>query len=865
MILIALVGIPVLIFMLYSSYEQRKDWEHEMNREAMITARLAALGIEQLFAGSRQVLNAVAELPAVRTLNSAECSAYVTKLNRTLPMYTNIAAARPDGEIFCSAVRTPAAVNVGDRLFFRRAVENKRFSVGEYIITRTYNKPAITSALPVLDQKNRVRAVVFASIELSWFSEELTKLRMNAEHKPILAVIDRNMTLLYRSNDGTISSGKSRSETELTNKIGSLKEGIAVAHGLDGVVRNWAFTSVNGVDDGIQARYGISREAIFANMDRALRGNLTMFLITVSLSIILAWFGGDFFFIRRLKMLEQAISELEKGNLQSRCDVGGQVDEIGLLGVHFNRMADSLERQRAELGQKTDALQKSEERHRKLLAEAKDGIMLIDEHGRISNSNNAYAEMHGYTLEEILSIDLTDLDVADQAEIFPERAKRIMDGAVLNFEVEHCHKEGHIITLDVVASAIELDDKRHIVCFHRDISERRLAAAEKEKLEVQLRQAQKMEAIGQLASGVAHDFTNVLSAVTVYAEMLRNKVKDNEAGLQFAAEIQKAVRRGAALTRSLLAFGRKQQNNPQPMDLNSTIREAENILRLAIGEEICLILILTEEDATVHADSNQIIQVIMNLAANARDAMPDGGALTIRTSRTSMDEAFTKLHGYGHEGSYLVISVEDSGAGMDADTCAKIFEPFFTTKGVGKGTGLGLSMAYGTVKQHGGFINVYSEPGIGTTFNIYLPAPERQAADDKNDRYSEIRGAVGTILLVEDDSMVRKSLSSMLQDTGYRVLEACDGDDAVTKYLACMDEINLVLMDVIMPHKSGRAAFGEMKTLNPDVKVIFISGYALQSLTDGFGIGENLHFLAKPISPKELNHKIMEVLQDSAA
>ena len=347
---------------------------------------------------------------------------------------------------------------------------------------------------------------------------------------------------------------------------------------------------------------------------------------------------------------------------------------------------------------------------------------------------------------------------------------------------------------------------------------RKQAEFEKEKLEAQLLQSQKMEAIGQLAGGVAHDFNNILAAVVSYSELLKKELKDNESGLKYVSEIQKGVSRGAALTHSLLAFGRKQHNNPQPMDLNEAIRDTENILTVTIGEDIGLSLILTGEITAVNADSNQITQILMNLSANSRDAMTNGGTLAIRTSRASIDDSFIQLHGYGSPGDYVLISVEDSGIGMDAATCARIFEPFFTTKAVGKGTGLGLSSVYGIVKQNNGFITVQSMPGAGTTFNVYLPALEKIEVSHKKEDHPVDECAAETILVVEDDSMLRHALTEMLQAAGYDVIEACDGDEAVTRFLVYMDGIHLVLMDVIMPQKNGAEVYRELKAIKPDLK-----------------------------------------------
>ena len=400
-----------------------------------------------------------------------------------------------------------------------------------------------------------------------------------------------------------------------------------------------------------------------------------------------------------------------------------------------------------------------------------------------------------------------------------------------------------------------------IVYLLMEIRRRKRAETERERLESQLLQAQKMEAVGQLAGGVAHDFNNILTSIMGFGSLLNLQLKGNDKGTHYVSEMMHAADRGAALTQSLLAFSRKQHNNPQPLDLNAAIRKTENILARTIGEDIKLSIQLTEENTAVQADSNQMAQILINLAANARDAMPKGGALTIRTGRTLIDEAFMKMHGYGTSGEYVVMTVEDSGIGMDAATCARIFEPFFTTKEVGKGTGLGLSMVYGIVKQHNGFIDVYSEPGTGTVFKLYLPALETKAETQQEDkRQFEPESATETILIVEDDATVRQVLTEMLQEFGHTVIEACDGDEAVTKFMENRDEIHLVLMDVIMPGKSGGDAYQELKAIQPDLKIILMSGYAGDYLSGKLIMEKDVHFIEKPIAPKELFAKIRSVL-----
>jgi len=367
-----------------------------------------------------------------------------------------------------------------------------------------------------------------------------------------------------------------------------------------------------------------------------------------------------------------------------------------------------------------------------------------------------------------------------------------------------------------------------------------------------------MEAVGQLAGGIAHDFNNILTAVIGYAHMLKMKLKDDKKLGSYADNILSLSDRAANLTQSLLAFSRKQIINPRPVNLNEIIRTVEKLLSRIIGEDMQLKAVLSARDLIIMADHLQIEQVLMNLATNARDAMPEGGRLTIGTEDVDIDHEFIKEHGYGTEGAYAVMSVTDSGAGMARETREKIFEPFFTTKETGKGTGLGLSMVYGIIKQHDGYINVYSEPGEGTTFRIYLPLIEAKADEIKPDFIKSLETGTETILLAEDETEVRAFTRKLLEEYGYKVIDAKDGDDTIDKFKLHKDKIELVILDVIMPNRNGREVCEAIKKITPDIKVLFTSGYPADHI-DGM-IGKGSVFILKPVSPTKLLQKIREVL-----
>ncbi len=397
---------------------------------------------------------------------------------------------------------------------------------------------------------------------------------------------------------------------------------------------------------------------------------------------------------------------------------------------------------------------------------------------------------------------------------------------------------------------------KNVISISRDITEQI-------KLEEQLRQAQKMEAIGQLAGGIAHDFNNILTAMVGYASLIQLKVNEDSPATHYANLILSLTEKAANLTQGLLAFSRKQIINIKPENINDIIRNFEKILLRILREDIELKTFLLDDRLVAMVDAGQIEHVLMNLTVNASDAMPDGGILTISTDIVDIDVEYARTHGYGKPGRYILISIEDSGIGMDQHTRERIFEPFFTTKDIGKGTGLGLAIVYGTIKQHHGYINVYSEPERGTTFKIYLPAVEGAIAKSKYSFTESVKGGSETILLAEDNEEVRYGIRAILEGYGYKVIEASDGEDAVEKFKENKDKIDIALIDVVMPRKNGKEAYQEMLKEKSGLKALFLSGYTANIIHKKGILDEGINFIPKPIAPKELLKKLRAILDEN--
>jgi signal transduction histidine kinase/DNA-binding response OmpR family regulator len=381
------------------------------------------------------------------------------------------------------------------------------------------------------------------------------------------------------------------------------------------------------------------------------------------------------------------------------------------------------------------------------------------------------------------------------------------------------------------------------------------------KLEALFFQAQKMESIGTLVGGIAHDFNNILTAIIGYAGVTLRKMSGDDPQRRNIKNMLKAAERGAHLTRDLLVFSRKQVSDKKSIDLNDIIRSVENFLVRIIGEDIACKTELYDKTLLVLVDAHQLEQVLMNLATNARDAMPKGGCFTLTTEQVSFDESFSTSHGCGNPGIYAVITASDTGTGMDEGTRLRIFEPFYTTKEVGKGTGLGMSIVYGIVNQHDGYINISSELGVGTTFRIYLPLIASGAGEVKMESEAgHPRMGTETILIAEDDETVREVAVEILQDFGYKVIVAVDGEDAVRKYLENRERIQLLLFDLIMPKKTGKEAYDEIREIEPGIKVIFASGYPTDYIRQKGMVDNNVTLTCKPFSRTDLLHKVRFIL-----
>ncbi len=546
---------------------------------------------------------------------------------------------------------------------------------------------------------------------------------------------------------------------------------------------------------------------------------------------------------------------LPDGSIRWLESVGTNLLHEPAIGAFVANFRDVTERKQA-----VEALRLSEARFARLADSGIIGIVLADVNGKVLEANDAYLQMIGYSREELLAgkVNWSQMTPPEwQAGDERAVAQLKSEGVASPWEKEMFRKDGSRVP---VLLGVAMLDYPNVVTFCADLTERKRAEAALRRSEEQLRQSQKMEAVGRLAGGVAHDFNNVLSVILSYTALLIEDTRGGDPMRDDLAEIKKAAERAANLTRQLLLFSRQQIFEPKVLDLNDLLIQMDKMLHRLVGEDVDLFLSPARSLGRVKIDPGHVEQVVMNLVVNARDAMSTGGKLTIETENVVLDEEYARQHVGVKPGAYVMLAVNDTGAGMDKATQTRIFEPFFTTKGVGKGTGLGLSTVFGIVQQNHGSIWVYSEPGKGSTFKVYLPRVDEEVDAVKGRAFLTVMRGSETILLVEDEEQVRAVARGILRRNGYQVIEAANPGEALLLCESYQGLIHLLLTDVVMPHMSGPELAKRLSAVRPDMRVLCMSGYTDDSVVRHGVLESHMAFIQKPFTPESLTTKVREVL-----
>jgi PAS domain S-box-containing protein len=844
-LLVAVALLPAIAIQTHNEFELRRSRQIEAQDQALRLARLAAAEQQQIVQGIRQVLIALSELPAIKTKDISACNAYLSALKQRYPAFLTFAAADISGVFFCDTTTNHKPLNAAGRTYFADALKSGGFTVGKYVVGQASGRKIIPFALPFYGNDARVGGVVLASLSLDWLADYIA--RMGVPPGAAFAITDHDGTYLARYPDNNrfvgrkMPSGKSRDVDH---------PGTADELDVDGVERIIGYSALQADSGALLVSVGLDKRQAFSHIRRLTQRGILLIVLGSSLVLILTFLGARRFIHHPLGQLVDAANQWRLGDYTSRVNIQDRQSEIARVGEAFNAMAGALEDRERELCKAKENAEEAAARITTFFESTTDGILIVDRGWRISYLNER-AKVQFAEKRDLVGMNLwTAVPDAIETDLYARCRQVMSDDHATSFETFSPRRNAWY-------EASAFPSSQGLTIYLRDITEHKRALETRRLMEEQLHQSQKMEAVGQLIGGVAHDFNNLLAVVAGNLGFIQERAADAGHVRQLAAAAQLATDRGAKLTAQLLAFSRRKTLNPELVRTDRLIREFGELIRRAVGEGCEFQLISQDQLWPCFVDATQLETALLNLALNGRDAMPDGGALKIEARNMVVDaETSAGLA----TGSYVALSVTDTGCGMSPGTLERAFEPFFTTKAVGKGTGLGLSMVYGFVKQSSGHIAVESVVGVGTTVTLYLPkaaSPAEVEAETVQKR--GIAEGSGRILVVEDDNQLLQVTSVMVMQLGYQVLSAQNGIDAIAMLQG--NEFDLLFSDVRMPGgMNGVELAREAKRLNRGIKVLLTTGYADDVLTRCEALDE-FPIIGKPFLKADLARCLWSVLQ----
>ncbi len=844
--LVAVSLLPVIAIQGYNEFDLRRARQEEVQDEALGLAKLAAAGQQQIVQGIRQALIALSELPAIKAKDTQGCNAYLSKIKQRYPGFISFIVVDMNGSSFCDTSSDHKPSTAAGRPYFANVRKTGEFTVGEFAIGRLTGRNVLHFALPFYDDDARMGGVVIAALSLDWLADSIA--RQDVPPGAALAITDRNGTVLARYPDNGRFIGRKMPNDKYWRVD---HPGTTATLDLDGVERIVGFSALQADSGGLLVSFGLNKAQAFTKIQR--RTQRGIFLITLSTLIVLVlmWLGARRFIQRPLGQLVDAANQWRLGEFARRVDIRGK-SEIARVAGAFNSMADALEHRERELSEAKERAEEAAARITMIFESTTDSVLIVDRDWCISYFNGPARSLFAEG-RDLIGMNLSEAfpDAAD-AEILGQFQK-VMSDQRPAFVEALCARRNAWLAINAFPSS------QGLAVFFRDITEHKHAVEARRLIQEQLHQSQKMESVGQLTGGIAHDFNNLLTVVSGNLELIEDAA-DNDRVRQFAAAARCAAGRGAKLTAQLLAFSRRQKLNPKLINANKLISEFQGLIRQAVGGS-CKVELRTDERLWFcHVDPPLLETALLNLALNARDAMPDGGVLEIETRNVVLDEGV--MDGCS-PGSYVRLSVTDTGCGIPPEVRDRVFEPFFTTKEVGKGTGLGLSMVYGFVRQTGGYVDVESALGMGTTVALYLPkAKQKPDAEAEAVQTQTIPGGSERVLVVEDNEDVLEVTSAMLTTFGYRVLCARNGAEAL-QMLKSGQEFELLFSDVVMPNgMSGVELARETKRLNRSIKILLTSGYAGDVLERHRSVDE-FPIIDKPFQLADLARRLRSMLDEA--
>ncbi|HEX4930215.1 MAG TPA: response regulator [Gaiellaceae bacterium] len=829
--LVLVVALPLLGALAYSTHTAHENAGEAAKLTSSQLAGLAASSVQEFITDARAEMAIVADRPLMRLMDPTRCDPFLREMLRLHRYGANATTVTLDGRGVCSAlpVAPRGRASVADTEWFRRVRRTGRFTVGEPFVGRISHRRVAVLVIPVVERARRVGYMTMP-IDLIRFQELFARLAQPS--RSLVSVVTESGLIVARSKDAGRFVG-----TQLPPEVAArLGDPPSTALGVDGVERIFARSPVAGTPWIVVS--GVPTSIAYGASNRLLKTVLILSLVLLGLSLLAAIAIGHLI-ARPVQALALRARDIAAGNSAAAVPLQGS-REVVLAARQLDEMVAALRDTEQQFSQVLDAT----------------GIgawTLELETGRNWRSHE-HDRIFGYATpvaDWSLETAIAHVVPEDRA-LMEEQFAHALETERVGFECRLVWPDAseHWIRVEGRLDRAEEGRPARVVGTIADISDRVRNDRQRTQLEEELRQSQKMEAVGQLAGGIAHDFNNLLTAISGYSELAISRLDGSDTELRGdIEEIARAGERAAQLTRQLLAFSRRQTLQTSVFDLNEAVSDSENLLRRLLGEHIEIVGSLAPYDCPVDADRGQVEQILMNLALNARDAMPDGGTLSIETETIHLDagEALRTFDAPG--GEYVLLRVSDTGCGMDADTQAQAFDPFFTTKAPGAGTGLGLATVFGSVRQNGGAISLTSEPGAGSAFAILLPLaktpiPARAVLSTPTPSLGTER-----ILLVEDEEVVRSLLRTILAGKGYDVLVASDGPEAVR--LARTEPFDLLITDMVMPKMSGKELVDQLRRSRPGLRVVSMSGYAHEAAGSD-GLNPRDGFIQKPFSAHDL-------------